>query len=148
LWQTTVFRHPVFLVTVQELEVERDSLALHVLSGVPEAARGTVVQALQAEPALWPNYGGWLAANEAAIWQEISRMAGKKGRDRTPTLKLLAEYLRDGGRVADFKSFLEAYGIKQLWADLSPEQREELRRLVRQDESSGPSEGRRPAGSS
>jgi hypothetical protein len=92
-------------------------------------------------------------------------MAAQQGRDFTFDLGPLADYLRQGGRLQDIKSFLEAYGVKQaveavgvkqaveavgvkqaveavgaeqFWAGLSPEQREELRRLARQDEPPGP----------
>src|SRR5262249_10297979 len=57
VWQAFVYRHPVFLVSVQDLKVERDSLALHVLAGVPDAEKKTVTEVLKAEPALWPSYG-------------------------------------------------------------------------------------------
>jgi hypothetical protein len=156
LWQATMFQHPLFLVSVQELAVERDSLALHVLSGVPEAARNTVVEALRAEPGLWPNYGPWLSGNEPAIWQEISRMAAQQSQDYTFDLGPLTEYLRQGGRLRDMKSFLEAFGAKQtvevlgveqtveafgpeeFWARLSPELRGALRRLAQQEEPPAP----------
>jgi hypothetical protein len=173
LWQARVYHHPVFLVSVQELPVERDSLPLHVLAGVPAEARGTVVGVLKAEPSLWASYGAWLSGNEPAIWQEILAMATQQGQDFTLDLGPLADYLRQGGRLQDIKSFLEAYGLKQaveavgvkqaveavgvkqaveavgvkqaveavgaeqFWAGLSPEQREELRRLARQDEPPG-----------
>ena len=54
----------------------------------------------------------------------------------------LAEYLRQSADRASLKSFLEIVGVKeaveaigeeQFWANLSPERREKLRRLVQQD---------------
>jgi len=178
LWQATVYYHPVFLVSVQELAVDRDSLPLHVLAGVPEQARSTVATVLAADPSLWPNYGAWLSGKEPSIWQEILHMAAKKSKAHVFDLGPLADYLRQGGRLEDIKSLIEAFGVKKaveavgvkktveavgvkktveavgvkqaleavgvkqaleavgakdFWAGLSPEQREELRRLARQD---------------
>jgi hypothetical protein len=156
LWRATVFWHPVFLVSVRELAVERDSLPLHVLAGVPEAARATVVEALKAEPSLWPNYWTWLSANEPAIWQEIVAMVAKQAKGVAPKLGPLADYLRQGGRLEDVKAFLDALGAKRVveavgadqlveavgaerfWAELSPELREELLRRAPPSKSAGP----------
>ncbi len=54
----------------------------------------------------------------------------------------LAEYLRQSADRASLKSLLETVGVQQVveligeeqfWANLSPEQREKLRRLIQQD---------------
>jgi len=143
VWQATVFGHPLILVSVQELRVERDSLALHVLAGVPKGAKGTVAEVLKAEPALWPSYGVWLSRNEPAIWQEIVLMAAQNNQSVALDFLPWAEYLKETGDRAGLKSFLEAVGVKEvtdaletkaLWDALSPERREELLRLAQQDE--------------
>jgi len=151
IWQAEVFGHPVLLVSVQELPVHRDSLALHLLAGVPEAEQRTVTDVLKAEPALWPSYGAWLAHREPAIWQEIVRMAAQNNQTIPWNYTPLAEYLRETGDRAGLKSFLEAVGVKQameavgvrraleemgVWAELSPEQREKLERLSPKDPAS------------
>ncbi len=169
IWQAHVFTHPVLLVSVQELAVERDSLLFRVLAGVPEAERATITELLKAEPALWSTYGTWLAHREPAIWQEIMRMAAEQNQSIELDFTPLAEYLRQSAGRASLKSFLEAVGLKEaveaagvkeaveavgvkqaveavgvkevvkevgtehLWAGLSPEQREELRRLAQRD---------------
>ncbi|MBI1917821.1 MAG: hypothetical protein HYS12_24260 [Planctomycetes bacterium] len=142
IWQAHVFAHPVLLVSAQELEVERDSILFPVLAGVPEQERGTITDVLKAEPALWATYGVWLAHREPAIWQEIVRMAAEQNQSIKLDFTPLAEYLRETADRAGMKSLLEALGVKEaveavgtedFWAKLSPEQREELRRLAQQD---------------
>jgi hypothetical protein len=144
IWQAQVYRHPVLLISVQELTVERDSLVLHILAGVPDQARGTVTEALKAEPALWKNYGGWLATYQPAIWQEIYRMATEQEQKVALDFGPLVAYLKEANEL---KRFMEAVGIKeaiavvgadqtveampaeQIWAAASPEKREELLRI-------------------
>ncbi len=141
IWRASLFSHPVLLVSVQELRVERDSLPLHVLAGVPDEEKGTIKDVLKAEPALWVNYGAWLAVNEPAIWKEITLMAAGQGQ-RTPDFGSLIDFLKQTGSVNRFlekigvKEAIEALGVEQIWAGLSPEQREELLRLARQDKPS------------
>jgi hypothetical protein len=148
IWQAAVYGHPVLLVSVQELRVERDSMALHVLAGVPEAAKSTIVEVLKAEPALWPSYQPWLSLREPAIWQEISLMAAQQGQLAPLDLRPLAEYIKTTGDLSTLKSLLEAFGVKktvealgveQIWAGLSPEQREELVRLAQNEKAGEPS---------
>src|SRR5262249_18222971 len=71
VWRARLPERALLLVSGDELEVNRDSLPLHVLGGVPEAARPTVAQLLRAEPELARAYGGWLALYEPIIWQEV-----------------------------------------------------------------------------
>jgi hypothetical protein len=147
IWRAVVFSHPVFLVSVQELEVEHDSLPLHVLSGVPDEQKGTVTEVLRAEPALWPNYGGWLASREKAIWEEIRLMAAQQEQEIVFDVGPLADYLvetdglkrfieavgiKQAVRAVGARRVLEAVGPAQFLADVSPEQRDELRRLLNQ----------------
>jgi hypothetical protein len=160
VWQASVYGHPVLLVSVQDLRVERDSMPLIVLAGVPEAEKGTITEVLKAEPALWRSYGAWLARCEPAIWQEIVLMAAQKNQAIALDFDPLAEYFRATGDTAGLKSFLKAVGVKQaieafgvaqaveavgvkqvmdaletkeVWEALSPERREELRRLIQQE---------------
>ncbi len=110
LWQASVFSHPLFLVSTRELEVERESLPLHVLAGVADADKGTVKTVLQAEPALWPNYGPWLFIHEPALWREISQMATQQQGPLTLDFRPLADYLKETGGL---KRFLEEVGVKE-----------------------------------
>src|SRR5262249_10523712 len=67
VWRAELFAHPIFLVSVQDLPVERDSLALHLLAGVSEKDRDTVAGLFVGEPQLWSPYGAWLSVSEPAI---------------------------------------------------------------------------------
>lgn len=155
MWRAAVLTHPVFLVSVQQLEVDRDSLPLRVLSGVPEQEKKTVASLLSGEPHLWARYGAWLSANEPTIWEELLRMAVQQDPHLALNLHNLTECVRRGGRVDELEPFLKAIGVKQaveavgvkqvveavgvqqVWENLSPQQREELLRLAQQ-EASGP----------
>ena len=132
IWRASLFGHPVFLVSVQELRVERDSMALHVLAGVPDQEKGIIVEALKAEPGLIASYAEWLFAREPAIWKEISLMAARQQQQAPVDYNLMAENLKS---IGGLNPFLEALGTEGLWAALSPRQREEMCRLVQKEKS-------------
>ena len=140
IWQACVFAHPVLLVSVEDVKVERDSMALHVLAGVPEAERGIITEVLKAEPALRASYGPWLARHEPAIWQEIMRMATEQQEEIDLDFSFWTDYLRKHFDLVDLQSLLQVVGTERLWAALSPEQREELRRLAQLPASPPPTE--------
>ncbi len=48
IWQSNVFAHPVLLVSVQEVQLERDSLPLHVLAGVSREGKDMIADVLEA----------------------------------------------------------------------------------------------------
>jgi len=142
IWQARVFTHPVLLVSVRDVAVERDTLLFRLLGGVPEEERQTVTELLKAEPSLWSPYGTWMSLHEPAIWQEIERMAAEQNQSIELDFTPLAEYLRQTGNRAGMKALLKTLGVKEavdalgeedLWAELSPEQQEKLRRLAQQD---------------
>ncbi len=132
LWQAPLFRHPLFLVSVRELEVERDSLALHVLAGVPDADQGAVAKALAAEPALLPSFGAWLSIHQPPLWKEILHVTAQRQGPVILDFGPLVEYLTETGGVKGFletvgiRQVVEAVGLEELCAELSPEQREVL----------------------
>jgi hypothetical protein len=157
IWRATIFAHPVLLVSVLELPVERDSMALHVLAGVPTQARETLTEVLKAEPGLLSNYGNWLALREPEIWKEVSQMATGQEGTRQEDFTLFVDFARQTGNV---KRLIETVGVKdalgylgikevvdavganqvlasmgaeEFWAGLSPEHREELLRVAGQD---------------
>src|SRR5262249_51446637 len=136
-----------------DVPVERDSIPLHVLAGVPEQDKMTVAGLLRNEPSLWSSYGAWLVVHEPAIWQEIRNMAKQRSEELALDFGPLAEYLHQTGKVkalvtavgvkeaveavgvkevvqaVGVKEAVEALGVKHLWDELSQQQREELLRL-------------------
>jgi hypothetical protein len=100
-------------VSVQELQLERDSMALHVLAGVPEAGKKTITDILKTEPTLWPAYGAWFSINEPTIWQEIALMAAQHHQTVKRDFLPLAESILETSDMAALKSFLEAVGLKR-----------------------------------
>ena len=98
VWRAEVLRHPVFLVSVQDIPVERDSLPFHVLAGVPEKDVSTVANLLRSEEKLWPRFGAWLAVYDPATWQEIQSMSrAKLAEEGKLDYGPLIDYLRQSG---------------------------------------------------
>jgi hypothetical protein len=157
-----LLHRPVMLVSGQEVEVQRDSLPLHVLGGVDEASRAAVARLLGSDPALGSLYGAWLSLYEPALWQEVVRMAAEHGRTLTPDLRPLIEQvgeqevIRQWGlkrilEVAGVKKALEEVGLKraleevgtsrvvqeigvdEMLAGMTPEQRQEMLRKLQQE---------------
>src|SRR5262249_25772417 len=113
VWQAHVFTHPVRLVSVSDVLVERDSLLFPVLGGVPAEQRPIILDVLRAEPALWPSYGPWLAHREPALWQEILRMATEQNQLFKLDFAPLVEYMLQTGDRAGIKTLMETLGIKE-----------------------------------
>jgi hypothetical protein len=131
IWLASVYRHPVFLVSVQDLEIERDSLPLHVLAGVPDEDKGAVAEVLKREPRLWPSYGSWLSAHDPAIWQEITHMAAQQGEHITYDPVGFKQVLEAMGPDTVLETIL---GMEHFLARVSPEKREKLRRALEQQD--------------
>ncbi len=141
IWQGHMFSHPVLLVSVRELQVERDSMPLHLLAGVPDTAKGVIAEALKAEPALWSYYGAWIHLKEPEIWKEITQMSAKKKLPAVDYVPLI-EYMEETNDVKRFmealgaERTLAAFGAEKFLEQLPAKSRDELRRLLEQEKPS------------
>ncbi len=142
LWRGTILERPMFLVSNDQLGIDRDSVPLHLVTKEP-IERGTeVAHQVAAQPDLWKTYGPWLAVYYPTIWQEVMNVATNvEDRFEKPDFdgfldrvgvqnfltpvnaKRIIEALRPDRVVHEMgtKSFIDA---------LTTEQREELKRLL------------------
>jgi hypothetical protein len=109
-----------------------------------------VARLVAANAALWDRYGGWLASLHPAAYEEVQGMARKTKEplrlDLTPIVKTMGmDWVIDHlgtkqvidhlgtKRVIEHlglkRVINELGGVKRLWAELSPEQRRELKQL-------------------
>jgi hypothetical protein len=158
----SVLGHPVFLVSSRELPVEEASLPLHLVARESGETELAVANLVAASAALWDRYGGWLASLHPAAYLEVQGMAKQTKRpfrlDLTPVIntmgmewvieqlgtkrvieelgtKRVIEELGTKRVIEELgtKQVIEGLGgVKRLWAELSPEQRRELKRLVQE----------------
>jgi hypothetical protein len=98
VWRCTVLRRPVFLVSGIDLPVEPDSLPMHLIGRESQEREREVGEFLLRHPALWREYGGFLAALHPKVWKEVEAMA--KTRQR--------------GFVFDLEPLVQTVGLKKL----------------------------------
>jgi hypothetical protein len=144
IWHCTVLGRPVFLVSGSKLPVEEASLPLHLISRKSGETEQAVARLVTGSAELWERYGGWLASLHPALFREVQGMAkqGKRslGLDLTPVIETmgmqwLIEHVGVKKLIEELgtKRFIEQLGgVKQLWAELTPEQRRELKRLAQE----------------
>ncbi len=159
LWRVMVLHRRLMLVSGREVPVDRDSLPVHLLATESEEQQQAVVRVLGASRDLWLPYSGWLVSAHPALAKEVTRMGRAKARkfalDLRPVIEHLGwqEVIRQTGlkalldelgakrvldelgakRVLDElgpKQVLDELGLDQLVAQLSPQQRRELQRLL------------------
>jgi hypothetical protein len=134
LWQGTVLRRPVFLVSGADLPVERDSLPLHLVGKGSAETEHEVARFLVEHPKLWHEYGGWLAAFHQGAYQEVEAMAKTKRRNFEFNLEPLIETMgveaivKAVGAEAVIKALTSGKALKEL----SPETCRELIEVLRQ----------------
>jgi hypothetical protein len=133
------------------LPVDEDSLPLHVVGKDPPEIEKAVANLVVAQPALWQQYGTWLATLHPTIWEEVhfmARAAAKKFQiDLRPAIKHLGldyvieqvgieEIIKQVGieEIIDqigVKRVIDKVGLDRLLAHLTPAQRQELKRRLK-----------------
>lgn len=135
LWRVRLVQRDLFLVSSRTVAVERDSVPLHVLARESDEARLAVARLVVEDRDLWDRYGPWLAFLNVHIHEEVIRMARVKKRRLPINLRLFlkeigaAEALNQIG----MKEAVEAMGVDQFLAHLTPKQRRELQRRLKDD---------------
>jgi hypothetical protein len=157
-----VLGHSIFLVSGSELPVEEASLPLHLIAQESGATEQAVAHLVAGSPELWERYGGWLASLHPARFKEVQGMArqskGALRLDLTPIVEMMGigwvieqlgakqviEHLGAKQVIEHLgaKQVIEHLGakqvidevggVKQLWAELTPEQRRQLKRLAQE----------------
>jgi hypothetical protein len=118
------------------------SLPFHLITSEAGATETAVARLVAASVVVWERYGGWLASLHPAAYEEVLGMAKQTRRalriDLNPIVKTMGmewviEQLGPKRVIEQLgpKRVIEQLGgVKQLWEELSPEQRQELRRLL------------------
>jgi hypothetical protein len=140
VWRCDVLGHPVFLISGRALPVEEASLPLHLISRASSESERAAALLVVGQDELWDRYGAWLASLHPALFEEVRGMARTREK---PDLDLSAvintmglEWLiQQAGaeRLTELlgpKAAVRYFGVKRLLEELSPEQRQEARRLL------------------
>jgi len=158
VWRVRHLQRTLVLVSGDAVEVDRDSLPMHALLGVPEPARPAAARILGGDASLLVAFGGWLAFHEPVLWQEIVAMAAQRGETLTPDVRPLVEYIGIDELVRQIEEeqivdrlnsrlILQRFGpdrvVSELGVDaflaaLTPEHREALLRRLQQADPANP----------
>jgi hypothetical protein len=136
VWRGRDLGRQVFLVSNREVPVERDSVPVHLLTPEPIEEAGQLVQVLRAHQDLLAVYGPWLASSHPALWEEVTRMGRKKEKglsfDLGPLIEKvgLDEVIKQFGLERVTQEVVAQKGVGWLVERLTPEQREQLKRLL------------------
>jgi hypothetical protein len=144
VWRGQVLGHSLFLVSGTRLPVEEASLPLHLVARESAATELAVARLVAGSPALWERYGGWLASLHPTAYEEVQGMARQTREplrlDLTPIVKTMGmkwviEQLGAKRVIEELgvPRVIEGLGgVKKVWAELTPEQRQELKRLAQE----------------
>jgi hypothetical protein len=161
VWRAAVLQRPLLLVSGQALPVERDSLPVHLLSVEPEGQLREVAHVLGQNLDLLPAYGAWLAGAHPHLAREVEQMGRAKSKKFAlnfgPIIELVGwrEVVRQVGLQSlidqlGFKPLIDEVGLKplidevglkplideaglpRLVSELTPQQRQELQRLLKE----------------
>jgi hypothetical protein len=111
-----ILGHSLLLVSNRQVPVERDSVPVHLLTKEPLETGQRIAQVLAAQPDLWTMYGAWLALTFPALWEEVRRMARRKGSGPVLDMRPLIEHmgLAEVIRQAGVKNLIGELGVKAL----------------------------------
>jgi hypothetical protein len=142
VWRGVVLGHPLLLVSGRELPVEEASLPLHLVGREPAETELAVARLVAGRADLWERYGGWLASLHPAAYQEVENMAkqtrGPLRLDLTPIVESMGMdwVLQQLGpervlqHLGPRQLIDQLGGMTKLWAELTPEERRQLKRLM------------------
>jgi hypothetical protein len=140
--RSQLLRRSLFLVDGRAVPVDRESVALHLVGEESPAIERELARVIVEEPGYWQRYGPLLGALHPNIFEEASRMASAKGKGKGWSLRPFIEkiglkkYLEEvevADAIATYgpKKVIKALGVEQLVANLSPEDRERLKELLK-----------------
>jgi hypothetical protein len=141
VWRCVVLGRLVFLVSGADLPVEESSLPLHVIGREPPETELAVARFVAGRPDLWERYAGWLAGLHTAAYKEVESMAktrkGKFEFNMEPIIQDMGwEWVIEKlgpKRVAEYlgaRGYLKEVGMDAFLAQLTPEERRELKRRL------------------
>lgn len=74
VWRSVVLGRALFLVSITELEVERETVPLHIVSKGPYATQVAVARYVLEHPGLRPIYEQWVFGLHERAWKEARAM--------------------------------------------------------------------------
>jgi hypothetical protein len=151
LWRCEVLGRLVFLVSGAQLPVEENSLPLHVVAIEPPETEQEVARLVASRPELWDQYGIWLSAFHPEAYEGVRSMARTSRKKFEPTLEPLIEsmglewVIEKVGveRIIDqlgAERFFDQLGAKKLTQALTPRQRQQLKRVLEEENPSSQSD--------
>jgi hypothetical protein len=78
VWRVRLLQRSLVLVSGRDLEVERDSVPMHLLGKEPLPNTAALAHLLVSQPDLWNLYGSWIAFSHPALMEEIRDMGRAK----------------------------------------------------------------------
>lgn len=123
VWRCEVLGRVVFLVSGTHLPVDEGSLPLHVIGVEPPELEQAVARFVAAQPRLWEEYSGWLAALHPQAYQGVQAMARTSRRTFDITLEPLVEAMGMPWVVEKLglQRVIEEIGPERVLAALGPE---------------------------
>ena len=107
VWRCVVMQRLVYLISIDRLPVDHDSVPMHLLAPEPASVGLALGQLVIQEPGFWDLYSSWLLIRHREIWEEIQKMARAKGIE--PTLDL-----RPAIEMVGLKQVIDQVGLKEV----------------------------------
>ena len=139
LWHGCVLGRPLWLVSNRDVPIDEESTPVRLVSEQSDEQIRELATAVLASDEMWQRYGSWLAALNPQFRKELQIMATKRKSgdiDLGANIRQLFQELGPEGQTQLallIKDHLEVVGPDNFLAELSPEQREELRRRLQSD---------------
>jgi hypothetical protein len=134
VWRCEVMGHLVFLVSGVELPVDESCLPLHVVGKEPPATEAAVARLVAGRADLWERYSGWLLTLHRAAYEGVQNMAKRTKEKFQISLKPVIETMGLEWVLQQVgpERLIKLLKPKEIWAELTPEQRAELKRLAQE----------------
>jgi hypothetical protein len=138
VWRCPILRRMVFLVSSAELPIDSETILLHLLGDEPHETELALARFVIDKKELWETYLPWLPKLHPTAWAEVITMA-RSGLDDIMKIDLapLLQFI-DKKQVIDLVSLdevIKRHGkkklLKKIIADLTPDERRELKRRLR-----------------
>jgi hypothetical protein len=116
VWRCSILQRVLYLVSIDQVAVDADSLPMHLLNRESKETGLAVGQIVVQQREFWDHYSSWLAFMYPTLWEEIQRMARANGIEPTLDLQPLVKLI-GFEQVIDqigLKRVVEQYGVKRV----------------------------------
>jgi hypothetical protein len=139
LWRWQVLMRPVWLVSNRDVPIDRESVPVHLVSEESTTNERAVAQLIVSQPDWRKVYIPWLVTLFPTLWEEIMAMARRENASEEIDFSGVIKVIGVKGLVEQvgLKRVIKEFGpkrvIDELLSQLSPDEREELRRRLQQN---------------